>query len=242
MSADADWLIAKYTKQLSSYTRLLAVSTIILTLITAVIALLTYQMTANVAVQTKTIHDELTEMQSSGRQTDGLIAIAGRQADAAEEGVRAWIRPTLVHFEGPITKGVKAWIKIHYRNFGRLPAEKFNHITQHELFPASLATDEAEKKVSMVHSCFAKALADRGNVVIPKERERVEDDAYHEDFLSAQDVNDDLLNGDKYLLLAGCYTFSNGLHTRHASFCFYFQRGKTPEQSFANCNYGNEDD
>jgi hypothetical protein len=179
MSDDPNILIAAYTKEAASYTRILATSTVVLTIVTGVIAILTYQMTTNVAQQTNTIHDQLVEMQKAGHQTEGLIADAERQADAAEEGVRAWVRPTLAGFEGPINKDVTNWIKIHFHNFGRLPAERFRRPMAHELHPASLPTDDAERNASQTVSCFGTKLSDHGDVVIPKESDP-EHDAYSE--------------------------------------------------------------
>jgi hypothetical protein len=251
MSDNAEQLIAKYTKQVASYTRvlawctgILAASTVVLTVITGAIAYLTNQVTTNVSEQTKTIAGQLEEMRSAAKQTNRIIDEANRQANMVEASSRAWVRPTAAEFQSPLTKGTLSWIKIHYRNFGKLPAARFNREIRVDVKSTGIPTEVEERRVGdeNVKSCFTTKLLDHGNVVTPGGGGNPNTDAYSQKDLSPTDVDDDFLNGRKYLLLSGCYTYSDGSRTRHEAFCFFYQKGKVPQASFANCNYGNDSD
>jgi hypothetical protein len=205
---------------------------------------------------------QLSEMKSSGEQTGQLIGAnaklaeaAAKQAEAADKQAnamiaavevsresliaagRAWVGPRLAKITSPIEVGKPIELAIEYANSGREPALDF--VYSLDGFASSNAEEKRGTSFARVsialNNCSAAESLPAGQVVFPS----TGFSAYNLNAtIPNQTIDQEIIDGEKTLILQGCFLYRSFKVVRHSYFC-YFYRAKTSKPDNLNiCTAG----
>jgi len=205
--------------------------------------------------------DQLHEMQSSGEQTAKLIGAnakladaAAKQADAADKQAnamiaavevsreslivsgRAWVGPSQAKITSPIEAGKPIEIFFEYSNTGREPALDFSYSVD-----GFISSNEEERRGTSsarvfvaLNNCKAVRELAPGQVAFPNT-------GFSNYNLTAKIppiLDQAVIDGEKTLIVQGCFSYRSFKIVRHSYFCFYY-RGKTTKPDSLNiCTAG----
>jgi hypothetical protein len=210
--------------------------------------------------QLQVMADQLTEMRGTGEQTDQLIETnrqlaeaGGKQAQAAADSAktaqdnmvasqRAWVGPrnaksaTGPELEKPLD------IVIEYQNTGREPA--LETVVDSDVFVATSEEDNSglvSKKVDdFISRCKIKWMPTQKGVVFPSGNTG---SAYElTKTLDAEDIDQDVLDGAKSIIIDGCFVYKSAGGIHRSSFCYFFTAKKTKPTNWRICAVGNDAD
>ena len=205
---------------------------------------------------------QLSEMQSSGEQTAKLIGAnaklaeaaanqadaAAKQADAMVAAVevsresliaagRAWVGPRLAKITSPMEAGKPIELAIEYANSGREPALDF--VYSLEGFSSSNAEERRGTSFARVsialNNCRAADSLPAGQVVFPS----TGFSAYN---LTApipnQTLDQETIDGEKTLILQGCFLYRSFKVIRHSYFCYFYRAKVSKADNLSICTAG----
>jgi hypothetical protein len=217
--------------------------------------------TGGVFYQAYIFSGQLSEMKSSGEQTAKLIdanaalAIsATKQADAAEKQAiamnsevevsresliaagRAWVGPRAAKITSAIEIGKPIELSIEYANTGREPALDFAYSTDY--FISSDAEEQRgttfAKTTLAMQNCRAKDDLKQGQVVFPS----TGFSAYNLSLTIDKAMDQETIDGQKTLLVQGCFLYRTFNVVRHSYFCYFYRAQKTKPDNLNICLAG----
>jgi hypothetical protein len=201
-------------------------------------------------------------MKSSGEQTGLLIGAnaklaeaTAKQADAAEKqakamneavevskeslivGGRAWVGPRSAKITSPIEIGKPIEVAIDYANTGREPALDFSYTVD-----AFLSSEAEEKRgtsfarVSLaLNECRSREDLSSGQVVFPS----TGFSAYNLTVSPPQQlVTPGMIDGEKTLIVQGCFLYKSFNVVRHSYFCYFYRAQISKAESINICTAG----
>jgi hypothetical protein len=218
--------------------------------------------TGGIFYQAYLFRGQLVEMQSGGEQTARLIGAnaklseaAAKQAEAADKQAnamiaavevsresliaagRAWVGPRLARITSPIEIGKPIELVIDYANTGREPALDF--VFSIDGFLSSAAEEKRGTSFARIsvalNNCSGASEAGPGQVVFPS----TGFSSYNLNVtVPNQTIDQNIIDGDKTLIIQGCFLYKSFKVVRHSYFC-YFYRGKTTKAESLNiCTAG----
>jgi hypothetical protein len=217
--------------------------------------------TAGVFYQAYIFSGQLAEMKSSGEQTGLLIGAnaklaeaTAKQADAAEKqakamndavevskqslivGGRAWVGPRTTKITSPIEIGKPIELAIEYANTGREPALDFVYTVD------AFFSSEAEEKrgtsfarISIaLNECRSRESLSGGQVVFPS----TGFSAYNLTVTPSQPVNQEMIDGERTLIVQGCFLYKSFNVIRHSYFCYFYRAKVSKPENINICTAG----
>jgi hypothetical protein len=203
---------------------------------------------------------QLDEMRATESQTNEMIETnrklaeaAGKQAQAAIDSAktaqenmvasqRAWVGPrNAKSATGPeLEKNLD--IVVEYQNTGREPA--LETIVDSELFVATKEEDDSGAVTNRVNDFTAKCRIKwdptKKGVVFPSGNTS---SAYElTRTLDADEIDQEVLDGSKTIILDGCFVYKSAGGIRRSSFCYFFTSKKTKPTNWGICAVGNDAD
>jgi hypothetical protein len=167
--------------------------------------------------------------------------IATKQSQNSERALvlaqRAWVGPTIAAIEGPPEIGKPLKVAIQYANSGREPA--LNFVYADDVFAAT-AADEANGVISAkvdayFKGCKAATTLRAGQVVFPTVGNTTNNLGIttNEEF-----VDQAIIDGEKTIIVDGCFVYRSFDIVRHSYFCFFFNNKNTKRDSLNYCANG----
>lgn len=177
-------------------------------------------------------------------QADAAITQAAASksaADAAEQTLiaaqRAWVGPTDARLDGDIKVGQDAKFVVTYQNTGREPA--LNLDVHSDPFIVTIVNDLAghskARALQDTQDCLFRASEPGTMVGFPTAGTQVYQLTVAFD---GKLMDDDVLNGDKYLFIHICFTYSTFRQTHHSAACYFYKAKTTTPQHLNVCPYG----
>ncbi len=218
--------------------------------------------TAGVFYQAYIFSGQLTEMKSSGEQTGLLIGAnaklaeaTAKQADAAEQqakatseavevskeslivGGRAWVGPHTAKITSPIEIGKPIELAIEYANTGREPALDFSYTV--DTFLSSEAEEKRGTSLARVslalNECRSREDVSGGQVVFPS----TGFSSYNLTITPQQQpVTQEMIDGEKTLIIQGCFLYKSFNVIRHSYFCYFYRAKISKPESINICTAG----
>ncbi len=218
--------------------------------------------TAGVFYQAYIFSGQLTEMKSSGEQTTKLIennavlaASAAKQAEATDKQAdamnasvevsresliasgRAWVGPRLAKMTSPIEVGKPIELSIEYANSGREPALDFVYSV--DGFSSSNAEEKRGTSFARLsialNNCRATDSVPGGQVVFPS----TGFSAYNLTLtIPNQTIDQETIDGDKTLIVQGCFLYRSFKVIRHSYFCYFYRAKVTKPDNLNICTAG----
>jgi hypothetical protein len=210
--------------------------------------------------QQTAMQGQLDEMKATGAQTNQMIEAnkqlaeaAGKQAQAAIDSAktaqenmvasqRAWVGPRNAKSPtGPeMEKDLN--IVVEYQNTGREPA--LDAIYDADVFVSSNVDDtsgELTKRIeSFLSKCKIRWVPTQKGVVFPSGSTG---SAYELNYtLSAGEIDQDVLDGKKSVIVDGCFVYKSAGGIHRSSFCYFFNSKKTKPSNWSICTVGNDAD
>ncbi|HEY3917493.1 MAG TPA: hypothetical protein VGL83_06855 [Stellaceae bacterium] len=196
---------------------------------------------------------QLREMKAASAQTDKMVAAAADQAgaaksaaDAAKENLiasqRAWVGPTNASLSAEPEIGKPAEIIIPYQNTGREPALGFIYnVDAFLITPEDDLRGVAETRLSAyLATCKGTITWQGGAVVWPTSGNGA---AYTLNFSSKDSFVDEAVkNGEKEIIVQGCFLYRTFGAPHHSYFCFFWKHGQTKIQNLNVCISGHDAD
>ncbi len=150
---------------------------------------------------------------------------------------RAWVGPTIARIEDSPEIGKPLKIAIQYANSGREPA--LNFVYAGDVFVAT-AADEANgilsaKVEAYFKGCKTATTLRSGQVVFPT----VANTANNLGLTTKDEfVDQAIIDGEKTIVVDGCFIYKSFDIVRHSYFCFYFNNNKTKRDGLNYCENG----
>jgi len=217
--------------------------------------------TAGIFYQAYLFRGQLTEMQNSGEQTGQLIGAnaklaeaAAKQAEAADKQAnamiaavevsresliavgRAWVGPRLAKITSPIEVGKPIEVFFEYANTGREPALDFSYSI--DGFFSSNAEEKRGASFARVrialNDCRAASELKPGQVVSPS----TGFSSYNLTATISPTIDQAIVDGEKTLIVQGCFSYSSFKVVRHSYFCFFYRAKTTKPDSLNICTAG----
>jgi hypothetical protein len=210
--------------------------------------------------QQTAMQGQLDEMRATEAQTSEMIETnrqlaeaAGKQAQAAIDSAktaqenmvasqRAWIGPrnTKSATAPELEKDLN--ITVEYQNTGREPA--LETIYDADLFVSSKEEDTSgalTKRIEdFLSKCKVKWIPTQKGVVFPSGSTG---SAYELNYtLTADNIDQDVLDGNKSIIIDGCFVYKSAGGIHRSSFCYFFTSKKTKPPNWAICTVGNDAD
>jgi hypothetical protein len=150
---------------------------------------------------------------------------------------RAWVGPTIAAIEEELELGKPLKVSIQYANSGRGPA--LNFIYAGDVFAATTADDAngviAAKVDADFKGCRAATTLRAGQVVFPTVANTTNNLR-----ITTKDefVDQEIINGEKMIIVDGCFIYKSFDVVRHSYFCYYFKNKKTKRDGLSYCENG----
>jgi hypothetical protein len=217
--------------------------------------------TGGIFYQAYLFRGQLAEMKSSGEQTGLLIGAnakladaAAKQAEAADKQAnamsaavevsreslvaagRAWVGPRIAKITSPLEVGKPIEIFFEYANTGREPALDFSYSI--DGFFSSNAEEKRGTSFARVsialNNCSAAGQLGPGQVVFPS----TGFSTYNLTTTLPLSIDQEIIDGDKTLIVQGCFLYSSFKVVRHSYFCFFYRAKTTKPDSLNICTAG----
>ena len=230
-------------------------------LATIAIAALTYFVAVYANGQLKVLSDQLTEMRGTGLQTDKIIETnnklaeaAVKQADASIEAAktaresmianqRAWIGPRNARSDNVPEVGKELSIFLDYQNTGREPA--IETVYDVEAFVSSEEDDKSGalggKVNAFLDKCKIMWRPAPAQVIFPNIGGLGSSYALKKT-LRAEDIDQEIVDGHKFIILTGCFVYKTVNSIHRSSFCYYFKAKQMLPGNWNICTVGNDAD
>jgi hypothetical protein len=222
--------------------------------------------TGGIFYQAYLFRGQLTEMQNSETQTGLLIennaklaTAAGKQAEAAEKQAsamadsakaardnliaaeRAWVGPRNAKIEGAIEVGKPVEVTIEYANTGHEPAQNF--FSAVDTFAVTDAEDKNGASLRKMSEYFEKCKNSRnmivGQVVFPTSGFSTYNLSIKSD---PSFITQELLDGEKILVVQGCFLYESFNAFRHTYFCYFYNSKRSKTSNLSICAIGDSAD
>jgi hypothetical protein len=169
--------------------------------------------------------------------------IATIQLGETREERRAWVGPTHASMNEPSQPNSPLFPTVSLRNTGREPA--LNSKIYFDQDPLTVAKDDPtihDIEKGFATKCKTKdpPLGISAIVIYPTSSEQ-QVYAMHYNFPKDK-VDEDLVNGEKIILLRGCVVYESAAKVRHSAFCYYYRKGETGGVDMPLCDQGNDVD
>jgi hypothetical protein len=164
--------------------------------------------------------------------------IATRQAENADKAIfqsqRAWIGPSNASFTSEPKTEEPIEISILYQNTGREPALNFSYNV--DIFAVTENGPDFGNRVNpFMTTCLATNSVAPGQVVYPSS-------GFSQYTLGAKSdktlVDDLIVNGDKVIVVQGCFLYTTGQTVHHSFFCFFYKNKFTRIGNLNICQSG----
>lgn len=193
------------------------------------------------------------ELRIASRQTDKSIAAFERQAEAAAKQAdisqrvfiasqRAWVGPRSARLTAEPNVAERLEIIVAYQNTGREPAHNFTYeINTFTTTPEEDEAGDAERRMdNFFKKCRSKSQAPPGQVIYPSSGSTR---GYTLTVrLDNIEVDDALVNGDKFVVVQGCFVYQTLQKVHRSFFCYFYKAGVTKISSMSICNVGHHAD
>lgn len=167
--------------------------------------------------------------------------IATKQSEKSEQALvlaqRAWVGPTIAKIVGTAEIGKPLKITIQYANSGREPA--LNFIYAADVFSAT-ASDETNGVITAKVNAAFKGCKDAtslrpGQVVFPAVANSANTLS-----ITTNDkfVDEATINGEKTIVIDGCFVYKSFDVIRHSYFCFFYNNKTPPTDGLNYCENG----
>jgi hypothetical protein len=182
------------------------------------------------------------QLVKDGQETSQVQAELSRASnklnrDALIASSRAWVGPTIAGIEGSPEMGKPLKAIVQYANTGREPA--LNFVYAGDVFTADIA-DEANgvltaKVEAYFKGCRAATTLRSGQVVFPTATNTANrltfttPDAF---------VDQAVIDGDKTIVVDGCFVYKSFEIVRHSYFCYVFNSKKGKPDALNFCDIG----
>ncbi len=206
-----------------------------------------------------TFRDQLNEMKVSARQTNKiidanakLVDAATKQAEAATENAkiaqdnfvaseRAWVGPRNAKIANNPVVGQDLPIMVDYGNSGREPATETIYDT--DAFTATKAEDAAGKVTQQIASFTNKCIdmwnPGKSQVVYPATGGLASTAYTLTKTLDKSLVDAEVVNGNKSIVVDGCFVYKTAQAIHRSWFCFFYKAGQTQNGNWNICPTGN---
>jgi hypothetical protein len=182
--------------------------------------------------------DATTRAADAATQQSEIATLQSNNSDRALIlAQRAWVGPTIAAIEAAPEIGKPLKISIQYANSGREPA--LNFIYAGDVFAAT-AADEANgvitaKVNAAFKGCAAATTLRSGQVVFPTVANTTNNLG-----LTTNDefVDQAIMDGEKTIIVDGCFVYKSFDVIRHSYFCFFFNNKKTKREGLNYCENG----
>jgi hypothetical protein len=217
--------------------------------------------TVGIFYQAVIFSGQLSEMKSNGEQTGQLIGAnaklaeaAAKQAEAADKQAnatiaavevsresliaagRAWVGPRLAKITSPIEVGKPIELTIEYANSGREPALDFVYSV--DGFLSSNAEEKRGTSFARVsialNNCRGAEGLPAGQVVFPS----TGFSAYNLASTINQTFDQEMIDGEKTLIVQGCFLYRSFKVIRHSYFCYFYRAKFVKPDNLSICTAG----
>lgn len=217
--------------------------------------------TGGIFYQAYLFRGQLAEMQSSGEQTAKLIDTnakladaTAKQAEAADKQAnamaaavevsreslivsgRAWVGPRQAKISSPIEAGKPIEFLFEYANTGREPALDLSYSID-----GFISSNDEEKRGTSaarvflaLNNCRAAREIGPGQIAFPSS-------GFSTYSLTAKiptALEQAVIDGDKTLIVQGCFLYRSFKIVRHTYFCFFYRGNSTKPDSLNICTAG----
>jgi hypothetical protein len=164
--------------------------------------------------------------------TANLVTITGNTDKTINQTLvasnRAWVGPVGARLDAVPTIGKDIEISIPYLNTGREAA--LNFTPDIDAFIASPTDDTqigalGQKIRNYISNCFSTIPKQDAQVVYASGGTLLGSEVGH--IFPKDKIDPELISGEKFLAILGCFTYVTFDHPRHSSFCFFYRNGKT---------------
>ena len=150
---------------------------------------------------------------------------------------RAWVGPRNARSDNP-TIGKDLKIIIDYQNTGREPAIKT--IYDVDVFASEINVPAATTKVEdFIGKCKIAWKPTQAQVVFPTGGGLGNGYALNKT-IKATEIDQDVIDGNKSLIVDGCFVYESTNIIHFSSFCYYFTAKRTEPQNWNICVSGND--
>jgi cell division protein FtsB len=179
------------------------------------------------------------------KQTEAIAKQATAAIDAAKAtrestiaAQRAWVGPQNISFAAELKIGVPIDVTIEYLNTGREPATSFSY--EIDTFAVGETSPEFGQHVDpFMRKCFAKSEAPPGQVVYATTgfthytlATKIQEEL----------VDNDIISGDKVIVMQGCFIYVTEQAIRHSFFCYFYKNKVTRISALNICPAGHHAD
>ncbi len=173
--------------------------------------------------------------------TDKEAIAMGQNAQVARDNMiaaeRAWVGPQNASIDGAVEVGKPLSVNIQYTNSGRAPATDFTYLVDGF---ATTANDDATGKAAArvyqyLNSCQTNVAPMIGQVVFPSTGFSV---YTLNTQIAADAIDQDVVDGNKMVIVQGCFLYKSFDAFRHSYFCYYYVGKKTKPANLNICRVG----
>ena len=195
--------------------------------------------------------DQTNELKRTAERLERAIATMNRQAaalegankiavDALSAGRRAWVGVADARIEGALEANADLNFTVDYRNTGHEPATNLALVETPIVIDGEKRADPStmSRLEQFAQRCLAEDYVGAMIAFPTGDFQNYQASAV----LKASDVDQDLVDGRKIVVLQGCIVYMTEGVVRHSASCLYFQSGKTRLVRFPTCAKGNEAD
>jgi hypothetical protein len=178
------------------------------------------------------------EAEAVSKQAAAAIAAAKATHDSMIAAQRAWIGPQNAAFSAEPKIGDQIDVTIQYLNTGREPGTSFSYDI--DPFAVQEQSPEFGQRVNpFMIGCFQKTEAPPGQVVYAS----TGFSNYNLNAKLAKElVDNDVISGQKVIVIQGCFVYITEQAVRHSFFCYFYKQGFTKLQNLNICPTGHNAD
>lgn len=191
------------------------------------------------------IRDQAIAANESAKATNRSASASATVAEDSERSLvassRAWVGPT----DAKITSGAPAVgqpvkVVISVRNSGREPARDFRWIPTKIVSSKSDEGTLSQKVDTNLRFCLGTPSQKFGQVIYPT-------GGFGDGFeftvlFDGSEIEEEVINGEKILVVQGCLTYESFGATRHSAFCFFYDNKATAPEHLNICTSGSSAD
>jgi hypothetical protein len=180
----------------------------------------------------------VTDGQETSREQAELTRASNKlNRDALIASSRAWVGPTIAKTESSPESGKPLIISVQYANTGREPALNFVYAV--DVFTATKVDEDngvlTAKVEAYFKGCRAATTLRSGQVVFPT----VANTTTNLNFTTVDSfVDQAILDGEKTIIIDGCFVYKSFEVVRHSYFCYYFNSKKSKPDALNFCDNG----
>jgi hypothetical protein len=178
---------------------------------------------------------------ATARAADAATAQSENSDKSLTLSQRAWVGPTIARIDGAIEVGKPLKVVISYANSGREPATNFVHVQN--VFTAS-SEDSSNgilnaKVLGDFKGCQDAQTLRPGQVVFPTTTNSSNNLTIS---TAANLVDQAVADGEKSVIVDGCFLYKSFEVIRHSYFCFFFTAKQTDPNGLSYCENGTNAD